>query len=96
MTALGSRGAVRTTSATVTGENDSILEIITSKCALAATCVHVLIRLYAEGIKGYCATKQTAPRQYPGIRQWYLNERKTDAEWYQSRQEPGAKHGRAR
>ena len=26
--------------------------------ALVAACVHLLIRLYAEGIRGYCAIKQ--------------------------------------
>jgi len=32
--------------------NDSLLEIITSMCALVAACVLLLTRRYAEGIRG--------------------------------------------
>jgi hypothetical protein len=55
--------------------------------ALVAACAHLLIRLYAEGIRGYCAIKQCNKNdrqcvQDPtvvskGERQW---------QWYQSRQ----------
>jgi hypothetical protein len=60
-----------------------------------AACAHLLIRLYAEGIRGYCAIKQYNKNdrqcvQDPtvvskGERQW---------QWYQSRQEPGVTLGR--
>jgi hypothetical protein len=47
-------------------------------CALVAACVHLLIRLYAEGIRGYCAIKQNSKKDrqcvWSETRRWYQKE----------------------